>query len=152
MAAKLATNWLNERIPGTHIGLWVGHGVVLLLLLVHTNAMATGECAALMGPSHGVPVTRPGPQLPALAAHRPAPAQRLPAAPSVPVPAWVCPAQQAVLTLFAFALILLLAALGAGRQERIPAVVPAVQASGGPVRPPPLSARRRRALLQIFLN
>jgi hypothetical protein len=138
------------RIPRNLSALWIGYVAVVLLLLVHANLMATGECAALMGSMHG-PAT--GRQehgaarnaTPGLAAspHRPAP-------PPAPSPAGACPAQQALLPLLALILALLLAALGG--PSRIPASGPPGRVPGEPTRPPPLSARRRRALLQVFLN
>lgn len=45
--------WPSRRQPGALAGLWLGHGAVLLLLLVHASLMATGQCAALMGALHG---------------------------------------------------------------------------------------------------
>ena len=112
--------------------------------------MATGECAALMGSLHGPATDRQEHGAASRAALGLAASPHRPTPPPAPSPAGACPAQQALLPLLALILALLLAALGG--PSRIPAAGPPGRVPGEPTRPPPLSARRRRALLQVFLN
>lgn len=141
---------LGKRIPRNPAALWIGSVAVVLLLLVHANLMATGQCAALMGSLHGAATGRQEHGVArrailelAASEHRPVPAP-------APSPAAACPAQQAVLPLLALVLALLLASLGG--PTRVPPADPPGRVSGQPKRPSPPNARRRRAMLQVFLN
>lgn len=116
---------------------WLG----LLLLLTHQAAMASAQCAVAMGPLHGHVAMRSGPML----STPPLPP------PTVPATRGDCPAQQAVFPVLALLLLLLIVVRGrpTGRHA-LPGGVPH---HGEPAvsYPPPLAARRRRALLQVFL-
>jgi hypothetical protein len=133
--------------------LWIAHAAIMLLLLVHAQLMATGQCAALMGPHHGAAAFRETARHPGLpeAAPAQAAAQHRPMRAPVVPPVGVCPAQQAVLPLLALALASLLALLGRGGLSPIALAVSAARAPFDALAPP-LDARRRRALLQVFLN
>jgi hypothetical protein len=142
----------ERRLRGWR-ALWIAHAAILLLLLVHAQLMSTGQCAALMGPHHGTAASRENAQHSGLPAAAPAQAgvlhrpMRGPVTPTV----GVCPAQQAVLPLLALALACLLALLGRGGLSPISLAVSAARAPFDALAPP-LDARRRRALLQVFLN
>jgi hypothetical protein len=133
--------------------LWIAHAAILLLLLVHAQLTASGQCAALMGPHHGTAAFRENARHPGLAAAATAQAAALHRPMQAPVvpPVGICPAQQAVLPLLALALACLLALLGRGALSPIPLAVSATRAPFDALAPP-LDGRRRRALLQVFLN
>jgi len=144
---------MARRLPGqVHSQQWAGavRTLVLAALLGHAALMASAWCAAVLGPQHGdtteralfaplqitVPVQDDSAVRPSLP---PAP-HRMPD---------TCPAQQ-VLPPLVLLLLLAVALWWQWTGAPLPDCVRLAWAI--PRQPPPLSARQRRALLQVFLN
>lgn len=132
---------------------WAGavRTLVLAALLGHAALMASAWCAAVLGSQHGAAAERalfapsheamPAPDGGAMPQPTPYAPHQMPG---------ICPAQQALPPLVLLLLLLAVALWWLRASAPLPDCVRLAWAI--PRQPPPLPARQRRALLQVFLN